>query len=76
MTARVLRWKPKIDPRLLAEAEYSPTLAYMIKHGIPLTREKWISMNYMGQPPEPWTAEHEGEVPEPWRDFGNVWIET
>jgi hypothetical protein len=62
----------KIDPRLLQEAKYSPTLAYMIKNGLPLTREKWISMNYMGHPPEPWTAEHEAEVPAPWRDFDNV----
>ena len=57
----------QIDPRLLREAKYSPTLEYMIKNGIPLTREKWISMNYLGHPPEPWTAEHEADVPEPWR---------
>jgi hypothetical protein len=48
----------------------------MIKHGIPLNRETWITMNYLGHPPDPWTAEHEGEVPAPWRDFGNVWNET
>jgi hypothetical protein len=65
----------QIDPRLLQAAKYSPTLEYMIEHDIPLTREQFISMNYLGHPPEPWTAEHEGEVPAPWRDFGNVWNE-
>jgi hypothetical protein len=67
VSARTLRWKPKIDPGLLQEAEYSPTLAHMINNGLPLTREQWISMNYLGHPPEPWTAEHEAEVPAPFR---------
>jgi hypothetical protein len=54
----------QIDPELLREARHSPTLAYMIENGLPLTREKWISLNYVGRPPEPWTDEHEAEVPE------------
>jgi hypothetical protein len=58
----------QIDPRLLEAARYSGTLRHMIQDGLPLTREKWISMNYMGQPPEPWTAEHEAEVPEPFQN--------
>ena len=57
----------KIDPRLLEAAQYSPTLKRMIKEGLPLTREKWISMNYLGHPPEPWTDEHEAEVPPPFQ---------
>jgi hypothetical protein len=61
--------KPEIDPRLLHEAQYSPTLARMIRERMPLTREKWISLNYLGHPPKPWTGEHEAEVPAPWRDF-------
>jgi len=60
MTARV-RWMP--TPQLLAEARYCPTLKYMIDHGLPLTREQYISMNYIGHPPEPWTDEHERELP-------------
>lgn len=39
----------------------------MINNGLPLTREKWISMNYLGHPPDPWTDEHEAEVPEPFQ---------
>ena len=57
----------RIDPELLREARHSPTLTYMIKNGLPLTREKWISMNYLGHPPEPWTDEHEAEVPTPFQ---------
>lgn len=59
--------QPKIDPRLLEAAQYSPTLEHMINNGLPLTREKWISMNYLGHPPDPWTDEHEAEVPEPFQ---------
>jgi hypothetical protein len=58
----------EIDPRLIHEAQYSATLAYMIKKGLPLTREKWIQMNWGGDTPKPWTAEHEMEVPAVWRD--------
>ena len=39
----------------------------MIKNGSPLTRAKWISMNWLGHPPHPWTSEHEAEVPAPFQ---------
>jgi hypothetical protein len=57
----------EIDPRLLESAKRSGTLRRMIQSGAPLTREKWISMAYLGHPPHPWTAEHEMDVPEPFR---------
>jgi hypothetical protein len=38
----------QIDPRLLEAARYSPTLKHMINNGLPPTREKFISMNYLG----------------------------
>ena len=38
-----------------------------VKNGLPLTREKWISMNYLGHPPEESTDEHQAEVPAPFR---------
>lgn len=38
----------QIDPRLLEAARYSPTLKHMIHNGLPPTREKFISMNYLG----------------------------
>ncbi len=53
----------QIDPRLLEEAEHDPVLKYMLEHGIPLTREKYISLNYIGHPPEPWTEEDERQLP-------------
>ena len=62
----------QIDPELLREAQHSPTLAKMIREGMPLTREKWISLNYLGNPPKRWTGEHEGQVPAIWRDFDKV----
>ena len=54
----------QIDPHLLEQgAQQSPTLAYMIENNLPLTREQWMSMNYLGHPPEEWTDAHEAEVP-------------
>ena len=34
---------------------------------MPLTRERWMDMNYGNRPPKVWTAEHEAEVPEPFQ---------
>jgi hypothetical protein len=48
-------------------AKHDGVLADMIERDLPLTREKWISMAYLGHPPEVWTAEHEAEVPAPFR---------
>ncbi len=56
------------DPHLVEAAKHDPTLAYMINKGIPLTRERWIKLNWLGDPPQPWCTEHEMEVPAPWRD--------
>jgi len=34
-------------------------------NGLPITRENWLMPNYMPDPvPDPWTWEHEDEVPE------------
>ena len=38
-------------------------LEYMKKHGIPLTREKYLEMAYLGRPPA-LCAEEEAELPE------------
>jgi hypothetical protein len=32
-------------------------------------RETYILLNYFGDPPEPWTAEHEAELPEELQDW-------
>ena len=40
------------------------TLAYMKKHRIPITRENYLAIEYMGNPPEePLDGEIEAELP-------------
>jgi hypothetical protein len=36
----------------------------MVDQGVPLTRQNYIDMNWLGKPPEEWTAEHEADLPE------------
>ena len=45
----------------------SPVLADMLKNNIPLTREHYLALAYGGELPDPWTAEHELEVPGPFQ---------
>ncbi len=40
-----------------------PVIELMRLGGVPVTRESYIHVAYMGNPPEPWTAEHEAELP-------------
>jgi hypothetical protein len=56
-----------VHPALLEAAKHSGVLRRMIREGLPLTREQWIRMAYLGHPPQPWTTEHEEEVPEPFQ---------
>ena len=42
------------------------------QQGIPLTRERWIKFNWLGDPPQPWGVEHEMEVPELSQDHTKV----
>jgi hypothetical protein len=37
---------------------------WLQKNGEPVTREAWIDLNWLGEPPEPWTAEDEAQLPE------------
>lgn len=39
-------------------------LNYMKKYGLPLTREKYLEMAYLGKPPTQLSAEEEAEIPE------------
>lgn len=39
-------------------------LAYMRKHGVPLTRKKYLEMAYLGRPPAELSAEEDAELPE------------
>jgi hypothetical protein len=40
------------------------TLEWMIKNNIPLTRNNYINLNWLGDPPEEWDAELEMSLPE------------
>jgi len=47
-------------------------LDHMLSQNMPLTREQYISLAHAGRPPEPWTMEHESEIPEPLQDASKV----
>jgi hypothetical protein len=43
------------DPRVEV-AKHDPTLDHMIKKDIPITRECWIKLNWLADPPQPWAS--------------------
>jgi hypothetical protein len=40
----------------------------MVAAGIPLTRENYLNLNYMGNPPSQLSPEEEAELPEMFQD--------
>ena len=46
------------------ERKSSPVLDYMVREGIKLTRANYLSVAYMGDPPELLGAEEEAAIPE------------
>jgi hypothetical protein len=58
-----------------------PISDWLEKMGEPVTREAWIDVNWFGEPPDPWTAEDEAQLPEELqrkevaaRDTGEVYL--
>lgn len=47
-----------------------PIVDQMLSQNLPLTREMWMSMNYLDPNPEDenWTSAHEADVPEPFQN--------
>lgn len=41
--------KPKVSAEILAQADSSPTLQWMIAQGDPLTRETFVCLAYLGE---------------------------
>jgi hypothetical protein len=41
-----------------------PLIRWMKAHNIPITREAYLQLAYGNDPPQPWTPEHEAELPE------------
>ena len=60
----------RIIPREVAEryADSDPHLRSMIDKGIPLSRNAYLLGTWGADMPDPWTYEHEAEVPECFRD--------
>lgn len=46
------------------EMRQSPVLNHMVRVGIPLTRENYLDLAYMGKPPKELSAEEEMQIPE------------
>jgi hypothetical protein len=61
-----------------AESEHQPgqsrdpIIDMMHAHGIPITREAYIELAYMGAPPSEWTAENEADLPAELQDWSKV----
>jgi len=50
------------------DSKHDPILDVMQAHNIPLTRENYIALNYLGNPPEELSAEEEAELPEAFQE--------
>jgi hypothetical protein len=49
----------------LLDALDDPVSNWLRRNGHPITRENWIALAHLGSEiPDPWTAEHEDELPE------------
>ena len=59
---------------LPSQAGGSATLLWMKANGVPLTRANFIGANW-GEMPDPWTPEHEAELPSELRqaDSAKTW---
>lgn len=49
------------------ETNDDPLVAFLKRHNIPVTRENYIDLAFLGDPPDPWTEEDEAELPEEFR---------
>ena len=52
--------------------ESDPVLQWRKKHGMPLTREDYLEVAYMGEIPEDWGPELEAELPEQFQRWGDL----
>lgn len=49
-----------------------PVVEWLNKNNLPVTRENYIDVNWMGSPPDPWTQEDEESLPESLRRPANA----
>lgn len=52
---------------LQTQSGSDPVLKMMLSRGLPLDRETYLAFSYPDNMPNPWTAEHESELPEPFQ---------
>jgi hypothetical protein len=44
--------------------QIDPAVEYLDKHGVPITRENYLNVAYLGDPPKELGAEQEAALPE------------
>jgi hypothetical protein len=54
-----------IIPIRLIQPDWAGVLRMLVESGAPVTRENFIDMNWVGEPPEAWDGECEEQLP-PW----------
>jgi hypothetical protein len=58
----------------LPQSDDDHVVAMLRAAGSPVTRQNWIDLAYGADVPEPWTPEHESELPEALQDWAQVVI--
>ena len=48
----------------MAKTKIDPTVEYLEKHNTPVTRENYLNLAYLGNPPKELDAEQEAALPE------------
>jgi hypothetical protein len=51
------------DPMANIDDEFDLVLQLLKRHSIPITRENYIAWAFGSGPPDPWTWEHEWDLP-------------
>ena len=64
MRLEMLLLNEQVESTPQAGNNYNPVIEAMKKYRIPLTRENYLELAYMGEPPKELTAEEELELPE------------
>ena len=49
-----------------------PLVDWMTDNGVPVTRDAYLGLAYGGELPDPWTADHEMDLPEPLQDASKI----
>ena len=53
----------RIRREVRAGRETDPLLVWMVRNGIPVTRDEYIKYAYFGNAPSPWTPQLEAKLP-------------